>query len=87
MHEHHKEVVQRRYYTVNGAELNDDQAEEMIESGASEEIFKKAVLEQGKAHIMETVEEIKERSVNTTANFCVSASDFVFCRYTFIILT
>ena len=42
MHEHHKEVVQRRYYTVNGSELEDEQAEEMIESGESEEIFKKA---------------------------------------------
>lgn len=61
MHEHHKEVVQRRYYTVNGAELDDDAAAEMIESGESEEIFKKAVLEQGRAHVMETVEEIKER--------------------------
>ena len=69
MHEHHKEVVQRRFFTVNGTELNDDKAEEMIETGASEEIFKKAVLEQGKAHIMETVEEIKERSAMIACSF------------------
>ncbi|PKI77376.1 hypothetical protein CRG98_002321 [Punica granatum] len=51
-----REVVERRVYT--GAHLTIDR---LIETGDSEQIFQKAIQEQGRGQIMDTVAEIQER--------------------------
>eukprot|EP00898_Chlorokybus_atmophyticus_P002272 jgi/Chlat1/3045/Chrsp208S03298 len=57
----YKEVVERRYRTVTGRKPDEDTLEQLIETGESEQIFKKAILEQGRGHVLETVAEIQER--------------------------
>lgn len=42
----YREVVERRVYTVTGQHADEEQIEKMIETGESETIFQKAILEQ-----------------------------------------
>ena len=51
----------RRYATVTGEEATDRQLEEMIETGESEQIFQRAILEQGRGAVQDTLSEIDER--------------------------
>ena len=46
-----REVVERRVYTVTGKQVSEDEVERMIETGESETIFQKAILEQGRGHV------------------------------------
>ena len=46
-----REVVERRVYTVTGKAVSEDEVERMIETGESETIFQKAILEQGRGHV------------------------------------
>lgn len=46
-----REVVERRVYTVTGKKASEDEVERMIETGESETIFQKAILEQGRGHV------------------------------------
>lgn len=46
-----REVVERRVYTVTGAKASADEVDRMIETGESESIFQKAILEQGRGHV------------------------------------
>ena len=46
-----REVVERRVYTVTGKQASEDEVERMIETGESETIFQKAILEQGRGHV------------------------------------
>ncbi|CAL9054155.1 syntaxin-124-like [Musa acuminata AAA Group] len=57
----YKETVGRRYYTVTGTHADDDTIETLISSGASETFMQKAIQEQGRGQVMDTISEIQER--------------------------
>ncbi|KAL4442688.1 hypothetical protein ABPG77_006682 [Micractinium sp. CCAP 211/92] len=57
----YREVVERRVYTVTGQHADEEQIEQMIETGESEMIFQKAILEQGRGYVLDTLAEIRER--------------------------
>jgi syntaxin 1B/2/3 len=57
----YKEIVFRRYMTVTGEALSDEGVTRLIETGESETIFQKAILEQGRGQIQDTINEIDER--------------------------
>ncbi|RWW52725.1 hypothetical protein BHE74_00040847 [Ensete ventricosum] len=57
----YKETVGRRYYTVTGTHPDDDTIETLISSGASETFMQKAIQEQGRGQVMDTISEIQER--------------------------
>ncbi|XP_009598377.1 syntaxin-124-like [Nicotiana tomentosiformis] len=61
MNDEYKETVARRYYTVTGEKANDDLIENLISSGESESFLQKAIQEQGRGQIMDTISEIQER--------------------------
>jgi hypothetical protein len=46
-----REVVERRVYTVTGQKASEEEIDRMIETGESENIFQKAILEQGRGHV------------------------------------
>jgi syntaxin 1B/2/3 len=50
-----------RYYTVTGQQADEDTIEQIIETGQSETFLQKAIQEQGRGHVMETIREIQER--------------------------
>ena len=49
--EEYREVVERRVYTVTGQKASEDEIDRMIETGEAENIFQKAILEQGRGHV------------------------------------
>ncbi|KAL9994262.1 putative target SNARE coiled-coil domain, syntaxin domain, syntaxin/epimorphin [Helianthus debilis subsp. tardiflorus] len=57
----HRETVQRRYYTVTGENADESTLEKLISTGESETFLQKAIQEQGRGQVMETVLEIQER--------------------------
>ncbi|KAK8634219.1 hypothetical protein V6N13_015047 [Hibiscus sabdariffa] len=57
----YREVVERRVFTVTGTRPDEETIERLIETGDSEQIFQKAIQEQGRGEIMNTVCEIQER--------------------------
>eukprot|EP00850_Spirogloea_muscicola_P004765 SM000021S06398 [mRNA] locus=s21:20474:24403:+ [translate_table: standard] len=59
--EEYNEVVRRRYYTVTGQQADDRTVDHLIETGESESIFQKAIQQQGRGQILDTVAEIQER--------------------------
>lgn len=61
MMEEYKETVERRYYTVTGEHADDDTIEHIIETGNSETFLQKAIQEQGRGQVLETIKEIQER--------------------------
>ncbi|XP_052200124.1 syntaxin-132-like [Diospyros lotus] len=61
IHEEYKEVVERRVYTVTGTRADEETIDRLIETGDSEQIFQKAIREQGRGQIMDTLAEIQER--------------------------
>lgn len=61
MNEEYKETVARRYFTVTGEQPDEETVENMIESGESESFLQKAIQEQGRGRIMDTISEIQER--------------------------
>ncbi|XP_062168232.1 syntaxin-132 [Alnus glutinosa] len=61
MHKEYREVVERRVFTVTGTRADEETIERLIETGDSEQIFQKAIQEQGRGQIMATVAEIHER--------------------------
>ena len=46
-----REVVERRTYTVTGQKASPEEIDRLIETGESEQIFQKAILEQGRGHV------------------------------------
>ena len=48
---HCREVVERRTYTVTGQKASAEEIDRLIETGESEQIFQKAILEQGRGHV------------------------------------
>ncbi|OIT29696.1 PREDICTED: syntaxin-124-like [Nicotiana attenuata] len=61
MNSEYKETVARRYFTVTGEKADDDLIENLISSGESESFLQKAIQEQGRGQIMDTISEIQER--------------------------
>ena len=46
-----RDVVERRAYTVTGQKPSEQEVDRLIETGESESIFAKAILEQGRGHV------------------------------------
>ncbi|XP_059646512.1 syntaxin-132-like isoform X2 [Cornus florida] len=61
IHQEYREVVERRVYTVTGTRADEETIDNLIETGDSEQIFQKAIREQGRGQIMDTLAEIQER--------------------------
>ncbi|KAK2638238.1 hypothetical protein Ddye_026033 [Dipteronia dyeriana] len=61
IHQEYREVVERRVYTVTGERADDATIDRLIETGNSEQIFQKAVQEQGRGQVIDTLAEIQER--------------------------
>ncbi|CAH1441827.1 unnamed protein product [Lactuca virosa] len=57
----HRETVQRRYYTVTGENADEATVDNLISTGQSETFLQKAIQEQGRGQVMDTVLEIQER--------------------------
>lgn len=57
----HRETVQRRYYTVTGENADEATVDNLISTGESETFLQKAIQQQGRGQVMETVLEIQER--------------------------
>ncbi|CAM8927427.1 unnamed protein product [Rhodiola kirilowii] len=58
----YRETVQRRYFTVTGENADEKTLDVLIESGESETFLQKAIREQGRGRVMDTIAEIQERS-------------------------
>ncbi|KAI5679710.1 hypothetical protein M9H77_00937 [Catharanthus roseus] len=61
IHQEYRDVVERRVFTVTGTRADEETIDRLIETGDSEQIFQKAVREQGRGQIMDTLAEIQER--------------------------
>lgn len=61
IHHEYREVIERRVYTVTGQRADEETIERLIETGDSEQIFQKAIQEQGRGQVMDTLAEIQER--------------------------
>ncbi|XP_058114355.1 syntaxin-124-like [Magnolia sinica] len=57
----YKETVERRYYTITGEQADEETIESLISSGESENFLQKAIQDQGRGQIMDTISEIQER--------------------------
>ncbi|CAK7334131.1 unnamed protein product [Dovyalis caffra] len=57
----YREVVERRVITVTGTRPDEETIDQLIETGNSEQIFQKAIQEQGRGEVLNTLEEIQER--------------------------
>ncbi|KAJ4837735.1 hypothetical protein Tsubulata_041219 [Turnera subulata] len=57
----YREVVERRVITVTGTRPDEEMIDHLIETGSSEQIFQKAIQEQGRGQVLNTLEEIQER--------------------------
>ena len=57
----YREVVEHRYFAVTGETADEKTLDHLIETGESETIFQKAMMEQGRGQILDTVAEIQER--------------------------
>ncbi|CAN4113938.1 unnamed protein product [Withania somnifera] len=57
----YRETVQRRYYTVTGEKPDEEILDTLISTGQSETFLQKAIQEQGRGQVMDTVMEIQER--------------------------
>lgn len=61
MNGEYKETVERRYFTVTGEKASEETIEGLISSGESESFLQKAIQEQGRGQILDTISEIQER--------------------------
>jgi len=61
MHNEYKETVERRYFTITGEKAEEEMIENLISSGESESFLQRAIQEQGRGQIMDTISEIQER--------------------------
>ncbi|XAR55461.1 hypothetical protein NMG60_11035533 [Bertholletia excelsa] len=57
----YKETIERRYFTITGEKANEELIENLISSGESETFMQKAIQQQGRGQIMDTISEIQER--------------------------
>lgn len=57
----YKETVERRYFTITGEIADEQTIEHLIASGESETFLQKAIQEQGRGQVLDTISEIQER--------------------------
>ncbi|KAL6997877.1 hypothetical protein U1Q18_008046 [Sarracenia purpurea var. burkii] len=57
----YRETVQRRYYTVTGENADETTIDRLISTGESETFLQKAIQEQGRGKVLDTIMEIQER--------------------------
>ncbi|KAJ4705409.1 putative Syntaxin [Melia azedarach] len=57
----YRETVQRRYFTVTGENPDEKVLDRLISTGESETFLQKAIQEQGRGRILDTINEIQER--------------------------
>ncbi|ESQ45261.1 hypothetical protein EUTSA_v10010514mg [Eutrema salsugineum] len=57
----YRETIQRRYFTVTGENPDEDTVDRLISTGESETFLQKAIQEQGRGRILDTINEIQER--------------------------
>lgn len=57
----YRDTVQRRLYNITGEYADEDTIEKILSTGESENILQKAIQEQGRGRILETIHEIQER--------------------------
>ncbi|XP_050910300.1 syntaxin-121 [Lathyrus oleraceus] len=57
----YRATVQRRYFTITGEKPDDKTVDLLISTGESETFLQKAIQEQGRATVIETIQEIEER--------------------------
>jgi len=57
----HKDTIGRRYYAVTGEQADEETIENMISTGESENFLRKAIQDQGRGQILDTIHEIQER--------------------------
>ncbi|CAH8251912.1 unnamed protein product [Arabidopsis lyrata] len=61
MNNEYKETVERRYFTITGEKADEQTIDNLIASGESENFLQKAIQEQGRGQILDTISEIQER--------------------------
>ncbi|KAG9155215.1 hypothetical protein Leryth_027089 [Lithospermum erythrorhizon] len=57
----YRETVERRYFTVTGENPDENLLDNLIETGQSETFLQKAIQEQGRGQVVDTIMEIQER--------------------------
>ncbi|XP_057422844.1 syntaxin-121-like [Lotus japonicus] len=57
----YRDTVQRRYFTVTGENPDEKTLDRLISTGESETFLQKAIQEQGRGRILDTINEIQER--------------------------
>ncbi|EFJ07139.1 hypothetical protein SELMODRAFT_134103 [Selaginella moellendorffii] len=57
----YRETVERRYFTVTGHQADEETIEKIIETGESEVFVQRAIQDQGRGQVLETIREIQER--------------------------
>lgn len=61
MSSEYRETVQRRYFTVTGENADESTLDSLISTGQSETFMQRAIQEQGRGQVMDTILEIQER--------------------------
>ncbi|KAL8245307.1 hypothetical protein R6Q59_011565 [Mikania micrantha] len=61
IHQEYRAVVERRVFTVTGTRADEETIDRLIETGDSEQIFQRAIQEQGRGQVVDTLAEIQER--------------------------
>ncbi|XP_030543514.1 syntaxin-124-like [Rhodamnia argentea] len=61
MNVEYKETVGRRYFMITGQKADEETIDNLISSGESESFVQKAIQEQGRGQILDTISEIQER--------------------------
>lgn len=57
----YKETVERRYFTVTGENPDEKTVDMLISTGESESFLQKAIQQQGRGQVLDTIAEIQER--------------------------
>ncbi|KAF3551459.1 hypothetical protein DY000_02003982 [Brassica cretica] len=57
----YRDTVQRRYFTVTGENPDERTLDRLISTGESERFLQKAIQEQGRGRVLDTINEIQER--------------------------
>ncbi|KAL6842046.1 hypothetical protein ACP4OV_028025 [Aristida adscensionis] len=57
----YREVLERRVFTVTGERADEETIDRLIETGNGEQIFQRAIQEQGRGRVLDTLQEIQER--------------------------
>lgn len=60
--EEYREVVERRLRTITGEKVSEEEVDRVIETGEAENLFQKALMEQGRGRVLDVLAEIQERN-------------------------